>query len=216
MLAAQTGLNTVSTNVANINTAGYVQKVVGLNTQDIQGVGVGVQPTSVQLAANQFLQNASLSASASAGKANVVSSMISQAQSYFGDPGSATGYFNLLNQVTADLNAAANDPASSLSGIQVVNDVNQFLNQSKSISTSLDGLSAQADTQIASDVSQVNQLLQEISGLNQNIAQATASGADPTDSQEAQNELINQLSGLIDIKTQPTSTGGQTLTSMSG
>src|SRR5262249_55219240 len=120
------------------------------------------------------------------------------------------------NQVTADLNAAANDPASSLSGIQVVNDVNQFLSQSKSISGSLDGLSTQADTQISSDVGQVNQLLAEISGLNQNIAQATASGADPTDSQEAQNELITQLSGLIDIRTQPTSTGGQTLTSMSG
>jgi flagellar hook-associated protein 1 len=216
MLAAQTGLNTVSDNVANLNTPGYVEKVINLNSQAIQGVGVGVQPTSVQLAANQFLQNTSLAASASLGQANIISSMISQAQGYLGDPGSSNGYFNLLNQVSADFGAAASDPASSLSGIQVVNDVNQFLDQSQSVASSLNDLSGQADTQISSDVGQVNQLLGEIAGLNKDIAAATASGADPTNSQEAQTELVNQLSSLMDIKTQPTATGGLTLTSQSG
>jgi flagellar hook-associated protein 1 FlgK len=216
MLAAQLGLNTVSDNVANLNTPGYVDKVVQLNSQAIGGVGNGVSASGVALAANQFLQNASLAATAGSAQATAVSNMLSQAQSFFGDPSSATGYFNLLNQVSSDLSAASNDPASSLSGIQVVNDVSQFLDQSKSISASLTGLSNQADSQIDSDVSQANQLLSQIAGLNQNIADATTMGANATDAQEAQSELITQLGSLMDIKVQPNTTGGVTMTTQGG
>jgi flagellar hook-associated protein 1 FlgK len=216
MIAAQLGLNTVSDNVANLNTPGYVDKVVNLNSQVIGGVGTGVSAPGVALAANQFLQNASLAATAGSAQASVVSTMLTQAQSYFGDPSSSTSYFNLLNQVSADFGAASNDPASPLSGIQVVNDVNQFLSQSQNVAGSLNGLSAQADSQIDSDVGQVNQLLSQIAGLNQNIADATTQGADATGSQEAQNELITQLGSLLDIKAQPNSTGGVVLTTQAG
>jgi flagellar hook-associated protein 1 FlgK len=216
MVAAQLGLNTVSDNVANLNTPGYVDKIVQLNGQAIAGVGSGVSASGVVLAANQFLQNASLSASASSAKADVVSNMLTQAQSFFGDPSSATGYFNLLNQVSTDFTAASNDPASSLSGIQVINDVNQFLNQSQNISASLNGLTGQADSQIDADVTQANQLLSQIAGLNQNIADATTAGADATNSQETQTELISKLGLLLDVKATPNATGGVTLTTQGG
>ena len=216
MTAAQLGLNTVSDNVANLNTPGYVDKVVQLNSQVIGGVGSGVSAPGVALAANQFLQNASLAATAGASQTSVVSNMLTQAQSFFGDPSSSTSYLNLLNQVSADFGAASSDPASPLSGIQVVNDVGQFLSQSQNVAASLNSLSAQADSQIDGDIGQVNQLLSQIAGLNQNIADATTQGADATNSQEAQTELITQLGSLLDIKAQPNSTGGVILTTQAG
>ncbi len=216
MLSAQTGMDAISDNVANLNTPGYVEKVVDLNSTTVAGVGTGVQATGVQLASDQFLQNASLAASGAASQASIVSSMLSQAQSFFGDPGSSNGYFNLLNQVSADFQAAAADPASSLSGIQVVSDVNQFLGQSRNIQASLNQLGAQADTQIGSDVAQANQLLGEIAALNGQIANATASHTDATNSQEAQTELVSKLSSLMDIKAQANASGGVTLTTNSG
>ena len=112
MLAAQLGLNTVSDNVANLNTPGYVDKIVQLNSQAIAGVaGFGVRLGGA--GANQFLQNASLAATASSSQASIVSSLLTQAQSYFGDPSSSTSYFNLLNQSSSDFGfASSNDPAS--------------------------------------------------------------------------------------------------------
>ena len=79
LYAAQTGLNAVSDNVANVNTAGYVRKVVNQTTLAQQGVGVGVSVASVTRAANQYLQNASLSAAADVGQSGAVSDLISQA-----------------------------------------------------------------------------------------------------------------------------------------
>ena len=216
LYVAQTGMNAVSDNVANVNTAGYVRKVVNQTTLAQQGVGIGVSVASVTRAANQFLQNASLSASATVGQTGAVSNLLGQAQSLFGDPGSTSNYFSSLNQVFADFTAAANDPANSLNSTQAVNDATLFLQQSQSISTQLGQLSGQADTQISSDVTQANQLLSQISQLNGSITQASAMGSDATDAENAQSSLINQLSSLMDVKVATSANGAVSLTTTSG
>jgi flagellar hook-associated protein 1 len=216
MSTAQLGLNTVSDNVSNLNTPDYSRKVVDQNSLVLAQLGMGVSTSGIELAANQFLQNASLSAAAGAGSSGAVSNLLDQAQALFGDPSSATSYFNQLNQVFTDFGAAANDPASTIDRSQVVADVNQFLNQSQGIASSLGQLSSQADSQIGSDVSEANQLLSQIASLNTNIATATTSGADPTASQNAQNELIGQLSSLMDVQVQTTATGGVLLKTQAG
>ena len=216
MFAAQTGLNTVSDNIANLNTAGYVRKVVDQNSAVQLGVGVGVSADGVTRAANQYLQNASLAATAGAGQAGAVSNMLTEAQSYFGDPTATTSYFNQINQIFSDFTAVANDPASGLNSSQAVSDATTFLNTSQSISGSLSALSSQADSRITSDVGQANQLLSQIATLNSSITQQTAMGADATDSQNAQSELIDQLSSLMDVRVSQTSTGGVALSTTGG
>lgn len=213
---AQLGINTVSNNVANLNTAGYVREVVDQNTITTQAVGDGVSASSVVRTANQYLQNTSLGASGAAGLASAVSNTLSQAQALFGDPTSTTSYFNQLNTVFADLSAAANDPTSSLASSQAISDVSQFLNQSQSISSSLSGLSSQADSGISNDVDQVNQLLGQISELNTQITATTSANGQPADLQNSQSQLINQLSSLIGVKVASTASGGVTVTTTGG
>jgi flagellar hook-associated protein 1 len=216
LAAAQTGINTVSNNVANLNTPGYVREVVDQGSIANLGLGSGVSVTGVVRAANQFLQNTSLAASGTAGLTNAVSNTLSQAQALFGDPTSTTSYFNQLNTVFADFSAAANSPTSTLAGAQAINDVSQFLNQSQSISASLSGLSGQADSGIANDIDQINQLLGQISQLNSDITTSTATNGQAADLQNSQSQLINQLSSLIGVKVAGTASGGVTVTTTGG
>lgn len=216
LYVAQTGINAVSDNIANVNTPGYVEKVVNQSAMALQGAGAGVAVTSITRAANQYLQNASLSASADVGKTGAISNLLGQAQALFGDPGSSTGYFSQLNQVFSDFTAAANDPATSLNSTQAVNDVSQFLNQSQSISSQLGQLSGQADSQISADVDQANQLLSQIAQLNTSITQTTSMGADAADAQNAQSALINQLSSLMDVKVSSNASGAVSITTTGG
>ena len=167
-------------------------------------------------AANQYLQNTSLAASGAAGLASAISSTLTQAQALFGDPTSTTSYFNQLNTVFADLSAAASNPTSSLSSAQAVNDINQFLNQSQSISSSLSGLSSQADNGLTNDVDQINQLLTQVSTLNTEITATTSANGQPADLQNSQSQLINQLSSLIGVKVSTTATGGVNLSTTGG
>lgn len=216
LAAAQTGINTVSNNVANLNTAGYVREIVNQGTVNNLGLGAGVSVSSVTRAANQYLQNTSLQASGTAGLASAVSGILGQAQSLFGDPTSTTSYFNQLNSVFADFSAAANNPTSTLTGAQAINDVNQFLDQSQSIDGSLKSLSGQADSGISNDVDQINQLLGQISQLNTDITSTTAANGQAADLQNSQSQLVNQLSSLIGVKVSSTASGGVNVTTTGG
>jgi flagellar hook-associated protein 1 FlgK len=216
LYVAQTGLNAVSDNIANLNTPGYVRKVVDQASAMQQGLGMGVSVVGVTRAANQYLQNASLAAAGGVGQSGAISDLLGQAQALFGDPSSTTGYFASLNQVFSDFTAAGNDPAAALNGSQAVNDTTQFLDQSKSISSQISQLGGQADQHITSDVTQVNQLLSQISQLNTSISQVSAAGSDATDSQNAQSGLINQLSSLMDVKASTNANGTVTLSTTGG
>jgi flagellar hook-associated protein 1 FlgK len=216
LLAAQTGIGAVSDNIANVNTPGYVRKIVDQSSVAVQGTGVGVSASGVTRAANTFLQNAGLSATAGAGAATVVSDTLNQAQALLGDPTSTTGYFSSLNQVFSDFAAAANDPASTVNSIQAVRQVTQFLNQSQSVARSLSDLSSQADSRIDGDVTQVNSLLGQIDSLNNSINASAATGGDVTNAQNAQSTLINQLAALVDVRVAPNGTGGVVLRTTSG
>jgi flagellar hook-associated protein 1 FlgK len=213
---AQTGINTVSNNVANLNTAGYVREVVNQNSVSSQGLGSGVSVTSIVRVANQYLQNASLSASGAAGQATAVSNLLDQAQALFGDPTSTGSYFNQLNTVFADFSSAAANPSSNLSNGQAVSDVSQFLSESQSIATSLTGLSAQADSGVTNDIGQINKLLTQISTLNSDILTTTSGSGQQADLQNSQSQLINQLSSLIGVSSSATASGGVNLTTAGG
>ena len=177
---AQTGISVVSNNVANINTTGDVTEQLNQNSTATGGVGTGVNGQSITLAANQFLQNASLGASADAGSSGIISSMLTQAQGLFGDPGQAGSYLNQLSQVFTGFSGARYQ-SNSISATQAVDDLSQFLNQSGSIATSLAQLGGQADIQLGSDVNTANSLLSQIAQLNTSIsARRRGARASPT------------------------------------
>ena len=216
LYTAQSGIGVASDNISNLNSPGYVRKVLDQNAQAISGIGTGVSVTGITRAANQYLQNASLNASASAGSSGAVSDLLGQAQALFGDPSSSTSYLDQLNQAFSDLSAVANDPASGINNIQAVSDVSQFLSQSQSISTSIGQLTSQTDSRVSADVDQANQLLGQIASLNTEITSATAMGADASDPQNTQSQLINQLSSLMDVQVSTTASGGVVLRSTGG
>jgi flagellar hook-associated protein 1 FlgK len=139
-----------------------------------------------------------------------------QAQAAFGDPSSSTGYFNQLNSVFTAFASAANDPVSNLSRSQALDQVTSFLDATNRIASSLRALSQQTDTRINSDIDQVNQLLGQIDSLNTDITRAQSTGGDATGSIDAQSQLLDKLSSLIDIKVASTPNGGVIVRAGSG
>ena len=213
---AQTGLSAVSDNIANVDTVGYVRKVVDQVSTASAGLGSGVSVQQVQLAANQFLEDASRSASADSGAAGASASLWDQAQSLFGDPSSDTSFFAGLDQVFSSFSTLASSPSSTAAQAGALDQVSNFLGQAQTISGQLQSLSSQADTNITADVGQVNQLLSQIDSLNVQIARASIGGADATGPQNQQSQLIDQLSSLMDVKVSARAQGGVTVRASDG
>ena len=212
---AQAGLSTVSNNISNVNTAGYVREVVNQGSVSAGGQGMGVSVEDIARTTNQFLESANLKATADGGSASITSSMLDQAQSLFGDPTSTSSFFGQLDGVFSAFSTLASSPSSTAQAA-AVSRVSQFLSSSQSISSSLGQLGAQADTKITSDVTTLNSLLSQISKLNSTISQATVSGSDATGAQNQQSALIGQLSGLMNVNVSATATGGVTVKASDG
>ena len=202
---AQTALATVSNNITNVNTPGYAREIVEQSPLVAGGVGDGVTVDDVRRVTNQYLEGANYQAASASGSAGVIATMLDQAQSAFGDPTQAGSYLNQLSGVFSDFTASANDPASSLPRTQTLNDLNAFFDTTQTVAGTLRGLNTQADGQITADVSQINQLLTQIATLNVQIGRGTAQQANVAGSQDAQSQLLSQLSNLmtINVNTQP-------------
>lgn len=216
LMAAQTGLRTVSDNIANVNTPGYVRKTVDQQQLTVNGMGQGVQVIGVRRVTDQYLELASLTAGSDSGRWGAYSQYLDNAQSLFGDPSTAGSFFNGLDKVYAAFSSAANDPSNNLLRSQSVATVQDFLSQADHINTQLGQLNTTVDTRISADVAQVNGLLTQISGLNSDISRAKLVNADASGAENIQSQLLDQLSNLLNVKVAYRDGGGVDVRSPEG
>jgi flagellar hook-associated protein 1 len=214
--AAQTGLRTVSDNIANVNTPGYVRKVVNQQPLAVAGMGAGVVVSGVKRVTDEYLQLTSLAAGSESGRWSVLSQYLDNAQSLFGDPTKDTFFFSRLDNVWSGFAAAADDPSSSLARTQAIFNVEDFFDEADRINGQIIDLGRSLDTQIAADVSRANDLLKQIDRLNADIGRATVVGGDASGSQNIQSGLIDELAKLINVRVQNRTDGGVTLRSTEG
>jgi flagellar hook-associated protein 1 FlgK len=216
LIAAQTGLRTVSDNIANVNTPGYVRKTVNQQPLVVGGMGMGVEVSGVKRVTDQYLQVATLSATADSSRWDAVSQYLDNAQSLFGDPSSTNFFFSRLDDIYSSFSAAANDPSSSLLRSQALADTQDFLNEGGRINTQIGELGKTVDAQASADVSRINDLLKQINSLNSDVSRARLSKADSSGSENIQSQLVDELSGLMNIQIAQRANGGVTLRSSEG
>ncbi len=204
---AQTSLRTVADNIANVNTKGYVRKIVEQTSLTSDGRGQGAAVDRIRQAADAYLERSAYTASGKLGAAATLAQGFDQAQALFGDPSSDTSFFNQLDSIYSGFNVASASPSSGLGRSQIVLDLRNFLSDSARINSSIRDLRSQADTQLTNNVDAINNLLKGISSLNTDIVQGNLTNGDATGSESLQRELIKKLSSYMDIKVTTRTTG---------
>ena len=208
LLTAQTQLQVVSQNVTNADTPGYIRKIAQQVQTATEGVGTGVDISSIQLATNVFLQTAALNAGSDAGQADALNNNFSQLQSLFGDPSDPSSFFNQTDALFASFSSLAENPTSTPQRQTTLTDAQTLFSQASSIAQGIQTVRANADTQVSTDVNTVNGLLQQIEALNVQISRATTAGTDATGAQSNQQTLVGQLSSLMGVTVQQRADGG--------
>ena len=208
MMAAQIGLRTTSDNVSNVNTPGYVRKVVDQQQRVGAGTGTGVNVSGIRRITDSYLETAASTATSESSRWGVVSSYMDTAQSLFGDPSSTSGYFSQLDKVWSAFSAAANDPTSTVLRSQSIAGVQDFLSETTRINNQVAEIGKTVASQTSADVAKINDLLTQIDRMNADISRAKVSLGDPSGSENLQKGLIDQLSALMNIQVQPLTTGG--------
>ncbi len=216
--ANQGALNVTTNNIANVNTPGYSRQVAILNEaptfqENNITFGGGVTLEQFQSVRDQLLQLRIYEETQQQGNSETQFNSLSQIQSIFSDPtqgvgGALSAFFNSLSQLSTNPTDANARQAVLTSANNLANSFHQAVSALNAIGTGL-------DQSVPQTVDQINRLTSQIATLNAQVAQIQGLGKDPGTVQDQRDELIRQLSGMVNISVTQTE-HGLTLTTANG
>ena len=215
LFASQSAIRTVTQNVSNVNTPGYVRLEHNQNAREVGGRGQGVETALVTRAADRFLAAASLAASSGAGSAASRLGYLDNVQSAFGNPTSESSLFAGLNRALGAFETGVLNSGSVSARRGAIAELQSFLSQLNSVGQTVEAARADADQRVSDQVNRINTLLKDIATANGDIMRAMATG-DATGIQQRQSDMIQELSTLIDIKVSQRPDGGTEVRTSNG
>lgn len=206
LLTAQNQLLTTSHNISNVATPGYNRQQVMLNANLPQAsgagfVGRGVHSTTVQRIYNQFLANQSLQIQTQSKSLDSNYAQIQQLDNMLGD--TASGLSPALQNFFSAVQDVATNPSVVPSRQAMISNGEALVARFQSMDQRMLQMREGINSQVTSIVVEVNSLADQLAKMNQKITLAEgASGGQPAnDMLDQRDELINQLSKLINTDT---------------
>ena len=216
--AEQGALSVTSNNISNVNTPGYSRQVAVFDEaptfqQGSETIGGGVTLQQFQSVRDQLLQLRLYEETQQQGNSQTQLNSLNQIEGIFSDPtqgvgGALSAFFNSLNQLSTN-------PTDSSARQQVLTAANNLANSFHQAVSSLGTIQSGLDQSVPQTVDQINRLTSQIATLNGQVAQDQGLGQDPGTTQDQRDELIRQLSSLVNVSVTQTE-HGLTLTTANG
>jgi flagellar hook-associated protein 1 len=218
--AEQTAIQTTSNNIANVNTPGYSRQVANFEDNPPIRVGNLTLGSGVQISQITSLRSAVLDLRVNQetqqqGSLNAFITAGQQIQSLFNEPSGTglqapfTAFFNSLSQLSVN-------PSDSNTRQSVLTAAQNLATAFNQTSTNLSNIQRSEDLSVTQSVSQINTLTSQIATLNTQVSAASGTGQNPGPFIDQRQQLINQLSNLVDVSSIDAGNGSLTLTTSSG
>ena len=197
----QTGINLVSQNVANADSAGYTRKIIQ-PVQTLNGAqSSGVKAGAVQRVMDDLLVRQLNTETSGAGYAKTRAEFATALDRLFGAPGEASSLDDAMNDFTNKLTALANDPSSFAARQAVLASGQTLAGRIGSIANGVQELRSQAEGRIDAAVTRANELLKGIAQVNGQITAENLRGGSAA-LEDERDRMLNELAGLMDINVQ--------------
>lgn len=200
--AYQRALGTVSNNIANVGTEGYVRqetKLVENPSRQVGNVylGTGVRFAGVQRAYDQFLET---NLRNSTSDLATQEPMVAYANRIVDIMGSDTvGLPPAMDKFFASARALSTDPASSILRGQFVRDADGLASRFRELSTQMDAVDTETRNTINEKISSINTLAGQLATINKQLARETRVDAQPAELLDQRDRLLTSLSKLVKI-----------------
>jgi flagellar hook-associated protein 1 len=195
----QQGMSVIAGNVANANTAGYVEEsATPTETAPSSNGGSSVDVGTINRNLNTLLQSQLWTESSGGSYADTASQIYQQLQQVYGTPGSSTSFDAIFNNFTSALQGLSTSPSSYSAQAAVVSAAQSLAQNLNSMTNSVQQLRSQAEAGIASGVQSANTALQQIAQINEQLEGAPADAATAT-LEDQRDQDISQLSQLMNV-----------------
>ena len=204
-------LQTTSNNIANVNTEGYVREQTIFTNLNTQGAGRGTTERVI----NTFAQNQLRRDITAVGELEAFKQKTSAIDNLLASEANAlsTG----LSQFFSALQTAADDPTNLGSRESVLGEAQGLLHRMSTSSDYLLAKEEELNLEFDAQVSQANELIQNIGDLNQKIlSMQGASNDQPNTLLNERDKAINQLAEMMSIEVRENKNGTKAVNLSSG
>jgi flagellar hook-associated protein 1 len=202
LMAIQVQSAVVAANLAGADVPGYTEEIANLAA--LAGGG-GVTVTGITSNVDQMLMKSLVGSTSDVGSANTLNNYLDQLQQLYGTTGGGsnnapgTSLGNTLASLQSAISSLASEPDDASVQANAVQALQAVASQLNQISSGIQQLRGNADQDIGSAVTSVNQQLQLIGSLNGQIAQATADGQPTASLEDQRNTALQSVAANMNI-----------------
>lgn len=210
----QSALGTISHNVSNINSENYSRQTLNIGTQTIGGQAFGAQVNGIQRNVDNFLLERIDTATSDVAYNETRRDMLNTVEAVLNVEPSLGG---LVNGFFEQLNILAASPDSASLRQNVVQSADRLADTFNNTYQELTDTANEADNDIDSALSTVNQILSDIAQLNGDIAAVESGGnAAANDLRDQRQAKVNELSTYFKLNSRTNSDGTIAITTENG
>ncbi|MGD7043342.1 flagellar hook-associated protein FlgK [Jeotgalibacillus proteolyticus] len=218
----QSALHTTGHNIANANTPGYSRQRVNftpteafptaaMNRPQIPGqLGTGVEAGSIQRVRESFLDDQFRNESNKLGYWDARATSLSKMEDVMNEP-TTNGLSAVMGEFWQSLQDLSVNPENTGARGVVLERGQAVVDTFHYASDSLKTIQKDIGSEIGIGLKSVNSLLEQISGLNSQIAGVEPHGYLPNDLYDKRDALVDELSQMVKINVQKTPSGGNDL-----
>ena len=214
---AQVELNVTAQNTANAMTDGYTRQVavtstIGASAGSSNSAGNGVQVDSIRRVSNQYQVSQVWYAASQFSYYNTQQGYLTDLEAALSDNSLNDGFNNFF----AALNEATTSPDDSALREQVISESGALALRVNNTLDYIDSQSSQIVSQEQTYIAQVNTLTSGIASYNQQITEAEANGDNASALYDARDQMVEQLSGIMDVQVNIDDEGNYDVTLQNG
>lgn len=191
---------TVSANVANAGTEGYVRRELQLQARIHMG---GVDVVGTRRTLDTVLQADRRIADAEAGAGDLLANQLRRIEDAVGTPESPNSIAASIAALERSLLSAVADPASETRLAAVANAVHSLTDHFARASDTIQHVRSDADRRIDADVKTLNSSLAAIADLNTRIQTDAMSGRDVSSSMDQRQRLVDRVASIVPLREIP-------------
>ncbi len=220
LFAQQTSLQVLSNNIANVNTKGYARQEAVLTEADaVMGdtgllIGNGVRVDRVASHYDKYLEFTVARQYTALGEQKTYEKFFTRIESVLDETNSKltsniTAFFNSWQSLSAD-------PLSTVARADVALKATNLCQGIRNTYAQLKNLQVETDNNVASEVTEINNLTASIAVLNQKTYEAAAGGSESASFTSQRLMALQELSGKLDLQYFEDENGGLTVMTADG
>jgi flagellar hook-associated protein 1 FlgK len=202
--AYQLALSVYGNNIANVETDGFSRRRAQLMEMQsaelpIGRIGLGVDVESITRMRDKMLDDNYRRQSGNAAKYESMESVFAEIETILDEP-SDTGFTSAIAAFWNAWQDLSNQPESTTARRAVADGADALSQTLNSMDSRLRQMRSNLESEITATVEQVNSLASRIADLNDAVVRGEVTGEETCDLRDLRDQLLDELSGLVDIK----------------